>query len=107
MYTNRTLDLLGQLDTLRVNMCNLATELSDYQSNYDKQDQEFLHKIELNDFTNGAEALQFVNDWHKDRASRRNVKNLIKLLRDVISAVPMKTKFAAINNIQNYKQKEK
>ena len=106
-YVNRTLDLLGQLDTLRVNMCNLASELNEYQSNYDKQDQEFIHQIELNDFENGDEALRFVNSWHKDRASRRNVKNLIKLLRDVLNVIPIKNKFTAINNIQNIKLKEK
>ena len=106
-YVNRTLELLGQLDTLRVNMCNLASELSEYQSRYDKQDQEFMHQIELNNFTNGVEALKFVNDWHQDRASRRNVKNLMKLLGDVLNVIPVKNKFAAINNIQNIKLKEK
>lgn len=106
-YVNRTLELLGQLDTLRVNMCNLASELGEYQSSYDKQDQEFIHQIELNNFTTGAEALKFVNDWHQDRASRRNVKNLIKLLGDVLKVIPVKNKFTAINNIQNIKLKEK
>lgn len=105
-YTAKVLDLLGQVDTLRVSMCNLLTELGEYQSNYDKQDQEFIHKIELNEFTNGNEALEFINNWHNDRKSRRNVKNLIKLLRDVVNVIPMKCKFTAINNISNIKLKE-
>lgn len=105
-YTTRVLDLLGQLDILRVSMGNLTQELSEYQSNYDKQDQEFIHKIELNEFKNGTDALEFINNWHNDRKSRRNVKNLIKLLRDVINVIPMKCKFTAINNISNVKLKE-
>lgn len=106
-YTTRVLNLLGELDSLRVKMCNIATELATYQSNYDKQDQEFIHQIELNQFKTGEEALKFVNDWHVDRTSRRNVKGLIKLIRDTISAIPEKNKFTAINNISNYELKNK
>lgn len=106
-YVNRMLDLLGQLDTLRVNMCNLASELGEYQSNYDRKDQEFIHQVEINSFTNANEAFKFINDWHIDRTSRRNVKNLIKFLRDIIAEVPMKTKFSAFNMLQNTKSKEK
>ena len=106
-YTTQVLDLLGQLDSLRVNMCNLVTELSDYQSNYDKKDQEFIHTIELNNFRTGAEALQFINEWSIDRKSRRNVKCLIKVLRDIIGVIPLKNKMTALNNISNIKLKEK
>ena len=105
-YTTRTLDLLGQVDTLRVSMCNLLTELGEYQSNYDKQDQEFIHQVEANNFDNGTDALEFITKWQQDRKSRRNVKNLIKLLRDVVNVIPMKCKFTALNNIQNIKLKE-
>lgn len=106
-YTTRVLNLLGELDSLRVKMCNIATELATYQSNYDKQDQEFVHQIELNQFKTGDEALRFINDWHVDRTSRRNVKGLLKLIRDTISAIPEKNKFTAINNISNYESKNK
>lgn len=106
-YTTMTLNLLGELDTIRVKMCNLTIELSEYQSNYDKKDQEFIHKIESNNFESGEEALKFINDWHIDRASRRNVKGLIKLLRDTIGTIPEKNKFTAINNIANYELKKK
>ena len=105
-YTTKVLDLLGQLDTLRVTMCNLLGELGQYQSNYDKQDQEFIHKIELNEFSTAEDALKFINEWHNDRKSRRNVKNLIKLLKDVVAVIPVKCKFTAINNISNIKLKD-
>lgn len=88
-------------------MCNLAQELGNYQSDYDKKDQEFIHTIELNEFNSGKDALEFINRWSVDRKSRRNVKVLLKLLRDTLDVIPLKNKFNAINNISNIKLKNK
>lgn len=105
--TERTLELFGRLDSLRVEMCNLAAELGNYQSESDKLDQELLHEVETQDFSNGNEIITYVQNWKKERASRRNVKGLIAMLRNIISTIPMKTKLNAISSISNIKLKEK
>ena len=90
-YEKKLIDLLSRLDTLRVDMCNFSTELRQYQSGYDKNDQVYIHTLENMDTDDVQEVTKFVKEWKKARNNRRSVKDLICILSDVINVIPFKS----------------
>jgi len=95
-YENRLIDILSRLDTLRVEMCNLSTELRQYQGGYDKNDQVYLHTLENINVDDVNTVSKFIRDWKLARNNRRNVKDLINILGDVIEKIPYKNAANAI-----------
>ena len=88
--------LLNTLDSTRVELCEVAKQLSELQSNYDKGDQTYLHKLELLD-TNDVEAVQrFTKEWQFARNNRRDYKDLIMLVHNIIDAIPYKNYYNAL-----------
>ena len=90
-FSGRMTRVLTSLDSLRVEMCNLASDMNAYQSSYDKNDQLYLHKLEDINADNAQETQKLIKQWQQSRSNRRNVKNLIKVLGDVINAIPYKS----------------
>lgn len=89
-FVERISKLLTTLDSTRVELCELAKQMSEYQSGYDKNDQIYLHKLELLDTSNPESTVQFVSKWQNSRNNRRNVKDLIALVGNVIDTIPYK-----------------
>lgn len=89
-FINRISDLLKQLDQVRVDLCSLATEMSEYQSAYDKNDQTYLHRLENIDAEDLVETQKLVKDWQSARNGRRNVKDLLGLVSNTIEQIPYK-----------------
>lgn len=95
-FATRIADLFGELDTLRVNMCTLASEMNSYQSSYDKADQTFLHKIENIDTEDTVETQKLVKEWKNSRNNRRNLKDLLQILNSTIDSIPYKNRTNAL-----------
>ena len=89
-FTDKIGELLTRLDTLRVELCDLAKQMSEYQSSYDKNDQTYLHKLENVDIENAEELQQMVKEWKLSRNNRRNVKDLLTLVGNTIDCIPYK-----------------
>lgn len=89
-FTERISDLLKQLDQTRVDLCSLATEMSEYQSAYDKNDQTYLHRLENIDANNIMETQKLVKEWQDARNGRRSVKDLLGLVSNTIEQIPYK-----------------
>mgnify|MGYP003302097422 CR=1 FL=1 len=92
----RITKVLNTLDTTRVEMCELSTALNEYQSSYNKADQKYLHQVEQIDTSNLQEIQRITKEWQASRKNRRNVKDLISLLADLIKAIPYKNYANAI-----------
>ena len=88
--TQKVSELLMALDTTRVELCNVAKQISDYQSGYDKSDQTFLHKLENFNMGDSTQAVKFLTEWQTSRKNRRNVKDLITLVGNTINSIPYK-----------------
>lgn len=89
-FTGRLSKVLTELDTLRVEMCTLASEMNSYQSSYDKADQTYLHKLENVNADNPVETQKMIKEWQQSRNERRNIKDYIAILNNTISAIPYK-----------------
>lgn len=89
-------ELLMTLDSTRVKLCEVAKQMSEYQSGYDKSDQTYLHKLENLNTEDLADMKRFVVEWKMSRGARRNVKDLITLVGSVIDAIPFKNYANAI-----------
>ena len=64
--------------------------MNEYQSSFDKNDQTYLHKLELIDTDNIEETQKMVKAWKASRSGRRNVKDLIGILATTIDTIPYK-----------------
>ena len=90
-YEDRVAELLRELDTLRVELCSIATEMSEFQSGYDKNDQTYLHKLESINADDAKETQMLIKEWQKSRNNRRNVKGLLTLVQNTIDKIPYKS----------------
>lgn len=105
-FATRIENLLCELDTIRVNMCALATEMHSYQSFYDKADQTFLHKIENMKADDPIEAQTLIEEWQASRKSRRNIKDLLQILTGTIAVIPYKNRAKALPILKSAETKE-
>lgn len=99
-FVDRISDLLKQLDQTRVDLCSLATEMSEYQSAYDKNDQIYLHRLEDINANDPIETQELVKEWQNARKGRRNVKDLIGLVSNTINEIPYKNYFNALPTLK-------
>lgn len=105
-FTQKISELLMKLDTTRVELCNVAKQMSDYQSGYDKNDQAFLHKLEDFDTVDYANAVKFLTEWKTSRKNRRNMKDLISLVGNTINSIPYKSYANALPILKGTAYKE-
>ena len=89
-YAEKIGGLLKQLDQVRVDLCSLASEMRDYQSAYDKNDQIYLHRLEDINANDIVETQRLVRDWQNARNGRRNVKDLLSIVTNTIDSIPYK-----------------
>ena len=89
-FVDRIAKLLSDLDTIRVDLCSVATELNQYQSEYDKNDQYYMHYLEDIDINNTQAAQEFLKQWKGSRNNRRSVKDLLIVVSNTIDAIPYK-----------------
>lgn len=89
-YAEKMAELLRRLDGVRVELCTLTSEMKEYQSSYDKNDQSYLHQLEDIDTSNYEEMQRMIESWKSSRTGRRNVKGLIKLASETIDKIPYK-----------------
>lgn len=90
-YEDRVAELLRKFDTIRVELCSIATEMSEFQSGYDKNDQTYLHKLENINADDVKETQMLIKEWQKSRNNRRNVKDLLALVQNTIDKIPYKS----------------
>lgn len=89
-FVDRVANKLIQLDNIRVDLCELAKQMNEYQSSYDKNDQMYLHKLESLDVNDVSETTKMVREWKQSRNGRRNVKDLLILVGNTIDTIPYK-----------------
>lgn len=95
-FINKISKLLMTLDTTRVELCDLHKQMSEYQSAYDKSDQTYLHKLENIDTENFAELQRFMVEWKMSRGARRNIKDLVQLVANLLDTIPVKNYASAL-----------
>lgn len=89
-FADRISSLLKQLDQIRVDLCGLISEMREYQSSYDKNDQIYLHRLEDVNANDIIETQRLVRDWQNARNGRRSVKDLISIVANYIDLIPYK-----------------
>lgn len=97
------LDNLELLDELRNELSKLANELKAKQSAYDSKDFEILHLLE--GATTDNALLQYAKLAKENRKGRRDYKNYIIFLSNILKGLPINTKqaFEKAKETQNYK----
>lgn len=70
---NKTKEYINELQTIIANVDEQFKLLSEALSNYDKKQQDYLHKIERNNF-NACEGYKLAKELHNLRVERRNIK---------------------------------
>jgi len=90
-YADKIAQLLMQLDSLRVSMCETMSQMRKYQSDYDKNDQSYLHILENIDTSDTNEIQKMIIDWKNSRNNRRNIKDLMQVLSGVLDMIPYKS----------------
>lgn len=108
-FVERISKALTALDSTRVELCEIAKEMSEYQSDYDKNDQMYLHVLEELDTTDTEKMKDFIEKWQNSRGSRRNIKGLMLHVGGVIDAIPYKNYASAVPLLKggNYYYKTK
>lgn len=84
------LKLARDLGTVRFQLIQLAQKESLKMSDYDKQDQDFLHNLEFLDELTEEEAIKMVLEEKKSREKRRNVKNRHFLISALLDGILIK-----------------
>lgn len=97
------IDNLELLDELRDELSKLTNELKAKQSAYDSKDFEILHLLE--GATTDNALLQYARLAKENRKGRRDYKNYIIFLSNILKGLPINTKqaFEKAKETQNYK----
>lgn len=84
------LKLARDLGTIRFQLIQLAQKESSKMSNFDKQDQDFLHNLEFLDELTEEEVIKMILEEKKSREKRRNVKNRYFLISALLDGILIK-----------------
>ena len=94
--------LARELNAVRYKIQQAFNDAAFNQSQGDKADQNFLHRLETDDLSE-SEAVQLIADWKKARESRRGAKNKAWILKKLLSFIPMNSEKVVVDMINNSK----
>lgn len=94
--------LARELNAVRYKIQQAFNDAAFNQSQGDKADQNFLHRLETDDLSERY-AVQLIADWKKARESRRGAKNKAWILKKLLSFIPMNSEKVVVDMINNSK----
>ena len=94
--------LARELNAVRYKIQQAFNDAAFNQSQGDKADQNFLHRLETDDLSE-SDAVQLIADWKKARESRRGAKNKAWILKKLLSFIPMNSEKVVVDMINNSK----
>lgn len=94
--------LARELNAVRYKIQQVFNDAAFNQSQGDKADQNFLHRLETDDLSE-SEAVQLIADWKKARESRRGAKNKAWILKKLLSFIPTNSEKVVVDMINNSK----
>ena len=94
--------LARELNTVRYKIQQALHKAMNEQSQGDKTDQNFLHRLETDDLTE-QEAVKLIAEWKKARETRRGAKNKRWILQKLISFIPINSEKVVVDMINTSK----
>lgn len=94
--------LARELNAVRYKIQQVFNKAALDQSQGDKADQNFLHRLETDDLSE-RDAVQLIADWKKARESRRGAKNKAWILKKLLSFIPINSEKVVVDMINNSK----
>ena len=94
--------LARELNAVRYKIQQALYKAMNEQSQGDKTDQNFLHRLETDDLTE-QEAVQLIAEWKKARETRRGAKNKRWILQKLISFIPINSEKVVVDMINTSK----
>lgn len=94
--------LARELNAVRYKIQQALYKAMNEQSQGDKTDQNFLHRLETDDLTE-QEAVKLIAEWKKARETRRGAKNKRWILQKLISFIPINSEKVVVDMINTSK----
>lgn len=94
--------LARELNAVRYKIQEALYKAMNEQSQGDKTDQNFLHRLETDDLTE-QEAVKLIAEWKKARETRRGAKNKRWILQKLISFIPINSEKVVVDMINTSK----
>lgn len=94
--------LARELNAVRYKIQEAFNRAAAEQSQGDKADQNFLHRLETDDLSE-SDAVQLIADWKKARECRRGAKNKAWILKKLLSFIPTNSEKVVVDMINTSK----
>lgn len=104
------IEVSRELGAIRFKLCEMYNKESKKQSFYDRQDQDFLHKLENLEELTDTEAINMIVEEKKKRENRRNHKIRMTIIDGLTKGIrknPNAYVVETIKNRDNFKYNEK